>query len=61
MNDTDDTKTENLVPAPAPTIEAEFHAEPHPDPVIRALIAEVEKLRLENADLKEQLHGPHSR
>lgn len=49
--------------APQPTVQAEFHVEPHPDPVVRALIAEVELLRKENAEVawlraeNERLHA----
>ncbi len=56
-----DTKDDNIIPSPAPTVQAEFHVEPHPDPIVRELISEVERLRQENADLKEQLHGSQSR
>ena len=45
---------------PAPVVAAEFHVEPHPDPLVRLLIAEIERLRFENALLKEKLHGPHA-
>lgn len=51
----------NEAAAPAPNVEAEFHVEPHPDPVVRALILEVERLRKENANLKEALYGPDTR
>lgn len=37
---------------PAPVLQAEFHVEPHPDPVVRALIAEVERLRAELASYR---------
>lgn len=42
----------NQATAPMPTVKAEFHVEPHPDPVVRALIAEVERLRAENTELR---------
>ena len=45
----------NQATAPQPTVKAEFHVEPHPDPVVRALIAEVEKLRKENLELKAEV------
>ena len=51
----------NEATAPSPTVEAVFHVEPHPDPVVRALIAEVERLRDENRKLKEALYGPDTR
>lgn len=51
----------NEATAPTPTVEAVFHVEPHPDPVVRALIAEVERLREENRKLKEALYGPDTR
>lgn len=41
--------------APAPTVLLEFHVEPHPDPVVQALIEEVTKLRAEKAALEERL------
>jgi hypothetical protein len=43
------------VSAPAPTVEIKYTVEPHPDPVVRALIAEIEKLRAENAELAARL------
>lgn len=45
----------NQANAPQPTVKAEFHVEPHPDPVVRALIAEVEKLRQDNNELRVKL------
>lgn len=42
--------------APAPTVQAEFHVERHPDPIVQALIDEVLKLRKENDGLKSQLN-----
>lgn len=51
----------NEATVPAPVVEATFHVEPHPDPVVRALIAEVERLRDENKKLKEALYGADSR
>ena len=54
--------------APMPTVEAEFHVEPHPDPVIQGFIELVEALRrhnaalrAENQKLKEELHGADTR
>lgn len=46
----------NQAAAPSPTVEAKFHVEPHPDPVVRALIVEVERLREENRSLQAQLN-----
>ena len=43
-------------PAPAPKVEAVFHVEPHPDPLTRLFIAEIERLREENERLKAQLY-----
>ena len=43
------------VAAPTPTVELKFNVEPHPDPVVRSLIAEIEKLRAENAELAARL------
>jgi len=43
--------------APTPIVEAEFHVEPHPDPLVRALIAQIEELRLEVEHLKEELYN----
>lgn len=42
---------------PPPTVEATFHVEPHPDPLVRALVAEIERLR---KALTEALNGTHS-
>lgn len=47
----------NQAIAPGPTVEATFHVERHPDPVVQALIDEVLKLRKENDALKEKLNG----
>lgn len=46
----------NQANAPLPTVKAEFHVEPHPDPVVRALIAEVEALREQNRSLQAQVN-----
>jgi hypothetical protein len=54
---------------PPPHVEAVFAVEPHPDPVVRALVSEVEQLRRDNALLRLQLeelgkglgYGPHPR
>ena len=51
----------NQADVPPPWVEAEFHTEPHPDPTVRALIEEVERLRQENQRLKEELHGADTR
>lgn len=45
----------NEATVPSPTVEAVFHVEPHPDPVVRALIAEVEALRARKAELEAEL------
>lgn len=50
----------NISIAPAPTVEATFHVEPHPDPVVRALIAEVERLRAEAAYLRSENDRLHA-
>lgn len=42
----------NQAAAPSPTVEATFHVEPHPDPIVQALINELLKLRKENDGLK---------
>jgi len=54
--------------APMPTVEAEFHVEPHPDPIIQGFIEVVEahrrenaRLRAENQKLKEELYGADTR
>jgi hypothetical protein len=51
----------NEATSPAPTVEAEFHVEPHPDPVIQGFIVLVQALRAEIARLKKELHGPDTR
>jgi hypothetical protein len=40
---------------PPPHVDAVFQCEPHPDPVVRALVSEVEQLRRDNATLRLQL------
>jgi hypothetical protein len=54
----------NQTNAPMPTVEAEFHVEPHPDPVIQGFIELVSAVRRENGKLraeiqklKEELYG----
>jgi hypothetical protein len=58
------------VQASLPTVQASFSVEPHPDPVVRALITEVERLRAANLELQRQVqdfgerlgfHGSHPR
>jgi hypothetical protein len=39
---------------PLPHVEAAFQCEPHPDPVVRELVREVEQLRRDNAELRIQ-------
>jgi hypothetical protein len=51
----------NEIASPAPLVEAEFHVEPHPDPVIQGFIALVTALRAEIARLKEELSGAETR
>lgn len=57
----------NAPTLPPPHVEAAFAVEPHPDPVVRELIREIEQLRRENAELRiqnarlKEQHGPHSR
>jgi len=51
----------NQASMPAPVVEAVFHVEPHPDPVIQGFIELVGKLRAEIARLKEELHGADTR
>lgn len=41
--------------APLPSVKLEFHVEPHPDPVVRGLIQEVERLRRINDALVAKL------
>ncbi len=43
------------VTAPTPKVELEFHVEPHPDPVVQALIEKVERLQAENRELRAKL------
>lgn len=50
----------NEATAPQPTVEAEFHVEPHPDPVVRMLIAELERLRAECAYLRTENDRLHA-
>lgn len=45
----------NAPTLPPPQVEAAFAVEPHPDPVVRELVREVEQLRRDNADLRLQL------
>ncbi len=51
----------NDITQTAPTVQAEFHVEPHPDPIVQALIEQVLALRKENERLKEALYGPDTR
>lgn len=46
----------NQASVPAPVVAAVFHVEPHPDPLTRLFIAEIERLREENESLKAQLY-----
>lgn len=41
--------------APVPEARLAYHTEPHPDPLVQALIERVEALLRENAELKEKL------
>jgi hypothetical protein len=41
----------NNAAAPSPTVEATFHVEPHPDPIVQALINELLKSRKEVEEL----------
>lgn len=50
------TQHYNQASVPAPVVAAVFHVEPHPDPLAQKLIAEIERLRLENESLKAQLY-----
>lgn len=47
--------------APRPTALIEFTVEPHPDPLVRQLLAIIDELRRENQVLKEALDGNHAR
>lgn len=48
--------------ATLPTATLEFTVEPHPDPLVRALLELIEQLRRENQVLKERLQdGPYPR
>lgn len=43
------------VTAPTPTVTMKYHTEPHPDPVVQALIEKVERLQAENREMRAQL------
>ncbi len=43
------------VTAPTPTVQIEFHVEPHPDPVVQSLIEKVERLQAENREMRAKL------
>lgn len=47
----------NEAHAPSPAVEATFHVEPHPDPVVRGFIELVAELRAEIAQLKKEPNG----
>jgi hypothetical protein len=56
------TDTEaNEAYSPMPRAEAEFHVEPHPDPIVQALVLEIERLRADIVRLKEELQGAETR
>lgn len=61
MNEAHCPQFQNEASPPAPVVKAEFHVEPHPDPVVRALILEVERLREENSLLRAQLEATRSK
>ena len=42
----------NEAAAPAPTVQAEFHVERHPDPIVQSFIELTLQLRKENEELK---------
>lgn len=47
---------------PLPIARLEFTTEPHPDPLVRALLELIDQLRRENQMLKERLQdGPYPR
>jgi len=50
------TQHHNQASVPAPVVAAVFHVEPHPDPMARLFIAEIERLRAEIEHLKAQLY-----
>ena len=60
MIDTSSDTVPDIV-SPAPTVEAEFHVEPHPDPLVQSLITEIERLRAQVERLKEELSGAETR
>ena len=53
----------NQATSPMPTVQAEFHVERHPDPIVQALIDLVLELRKENVEVvwlraeNERLHA----
>ena len=47
---------DDIITQTAPTVEATFHVERHPDPIVQSLIDLVLSLRKENEQLKEELY-----
>jgi hypothetical protein len=51
----------NDVEAPRPVARLEYKTEPHPNPLVQALIERVEALLEENESLREKLNGLNPR
>lgn len=43
------------ITAPGPTVQAEFHVERHPDPIVQSFIELTLQLRKENEELRAKL------
>ena len=55
MNEVHCPQFQNEASAPLPTVQAEFHVERHPDPIVQSFIDLTLQLRKENDELKAKV------